>query len=269
MKSPVTCRKTRPTRQEFIHTPLTFVRELEKYINSLQSKLKKLEARPTMSPPASRDAAKEERKLKAAAQRKARKAANLFEKDRVVMCWKGKYELEVTKSKSLQARLYTVFPKENASKEPTRIETHVTVKRNRRVRTSTWVRRSAKLKEVGIRIHGDKEGYECDLMHTITMTTGRIDAVLAMRKVQDRSQNGVELHVVDICNNNSLECRTTCHKPTPTQARTPPASREPEIQEGPGPPKPGPRDQAADRNWQRGVQPPLKGHRPDLQPGKK
>ena len=68
-------------------------------------------------------------------------------------------------------------------------------------RTPLWRRRSSALRKSGIAIHGDEEGYWCDLLAQVTYKRAKIDQLLDMPKVKDRCENTVFacLYVVCIC----------------------------------------------------------------------
>ena len=74
------------------------------------------------------------------------------------------------------------------------------------VRDSVWERRSRQLRAAGIAIHGDLEGFLCDVMYQATAGNKRIDMLLSLPKVAERS-GSVELyryllccHCIDILN---------------------------------------------------------------------
>ena len=49
-----------------------------------------------------------------------------------------------------------------------------------------WKKRSAALRKAGIAIHGDAEGYNCDLLSQVTATPPKIDALLNLPVVASR-----------------------------------------------------------------------------------
>ena len=74
------------------------------------------------------------------------------------------------------------------------------------VRDSVWERRSRQLRTAGFAIHGDLEGFLCDVMYHATANNKRIDTLLRLPKVAERSGR-VELyrylfccHCIDILN---------------------------------------------------------------------
>ena len=53
-------------------------------------------------------------------------------------------------------------------------------------RTSNWNKRSRAMATVGKMIHGDAEGFLCDILYQATSTEKRIDSILEMPRVVDR-----------------------------------------------------------------------------------
>ena len=74
-----------------------------------------------------------------------------------------------------------------AIKQPTRPTMMEKVKGKANVqRTSNWQKRSQAMATAGRMIHGDAEGFLCDILYHATCTETRIDSILEMPRVVDR-----------------------------------------------------------------------------------
>ena len=191
-RTPSGTKTERPVRIDYYPDRLgTYARDLDKYVNRLEKDVDK-ESKKRSEALQKEIKAANRKKLKLSYQ-KARRKGEGAAKDAAKEASLRKVQKLEAQVKAMKKKLAVYEPgtlRGDPAKKPTR-HTMVGREKGNMRRTPLWRKRSNALRKAGIAIHGDEEGYWCDLLAQVTYKRAKIDQLLDMPKVKDRCENTV------------------------------------------------------------------------------